>query len=72
MAHKLTISIPAALFEELKEAALELAEYASYAEIVGGVRENREHIRKWCDEVFRINRAIDEVYPSAQVEEPTP
>lgn len=39
---------------EMEEAAKELAEYASYAEIVGGVSHNRSAIRKWCDKVFEL------------------
>lgn len=38
----------------------ELAEYASYAEIVGGISVNRSQIRKWCDEAFAILRATPE------------
>lgn len=40
------------------DAALELAEYASYAEIVGGISVNRPQIREWCDKVFAANRAL--------------
>lgn len=47
-----------ATLDELRKAALELAQYASYAEIVGGIRENRVEIRKWCDEVFRLHDTI--------------
>lgn len=36
----------------LYEAAKDLAEYASYAEIVGGISVNRPQIRKSCDAVF--------------------
>ena len=41
-------------------AGMELAEYASYAEIVGGVSVNREHIRKYCDAVFAAAREIED------------
>lgn len=40
----------------MSKAGMELAEYASYAEIVGMVHHNREQIRKWCDEIFRLFR----------------
>ena len=46
------------LNEQMREAARELAEYTSYAEIVGGVTRNRELIRTWCDRVFEIERAF--------------
>ena len=39
---------------QMIEAAQELAEYASYAEIVGGVSKNRPQIREWCDKVFAL------------------
>jgi hypothetical protein len=44
----------------LATAGVELAEYASYAEIVGGVSHNRGAIRKWCDTIFEINRRIQD------------
>ena len=48
------------LLAEMRSAAVELAGYASYAEIVGAVSHNRSAVRKWCDEVFRLNRAIED------------
>jgi len=48
------------LLAEMRSAAVELAGYASYAEIVGAVSHNRAVVRKWCDEVFRLNRAIED------------
>jgi hypothetical protein len=45
--------------EEMHDAAKELAQYASYAEIVGGISANRKQVRKWCDKVFEINRKIE-------------
>lgn len=39
--------------------ATELAEYASYAEIIGAVLHNRKAIREYCDKIFAHNRAID-------------
>jgi len=48
------------LLAEMRSAAVELAGYASYAEIVGAVQHNRAAVRKWCDEVFRLNRAIED------------
>jgi hypothetical protein len=43
------------LLGRMHAAATELAMYASYAEIVGAVVHNREPIRKWCDEVFKLH-----------------
>jgi hypothetical protein len=45
---------------ELLHAATELAQLASYSEIVGGISHNRPHIRKWCDEVFAIRKRLPE------------
>jgi hypothetical protein len=49
-----------AILAELAEAASELAQFASYAEIVGAVLHNRQPIRKWCDEVFRLGHQLDD------------
>lgn len=46
-------------FDELAEAAKELAEYASYAEIVGGVSVNKPQIRRECDRVFAALRSLE-------------
>ena len=46
--------------DELLHAATELAQLASYSEIVGGISHNRSHIRKWCDEVFAIRKRLPE------------
>jgi hypothetical protein len=51
----------AAFLSELSEAARELAQYASYAEIIGAIGHNRQPIRKWCDEVFRLSHQLDEL-----------
>lgn len=48
------------LLENLLNAARELAGYASYAEIVGGVSVNRPQVRQWCDAVFAAVRALPE------------
>src|SRR5690606_33021724 len=45
--------------DEISTYATELAEYASYAEIIGSVSHNRSAIREYCDKVFAYNRAID-------------
>ena len=45
---------------ELLAASRELAQLASYAEIVGGISINRPHIRKWCDAVFTICKTLPE------------
>lgn len=45
--------------ERMTSAAMELAAYASYAEMVGEIGHNRLQIRKWCDTVFEINREQD-------------
>ncbi len=44
-------------WEEMAKAGLELAQYASYAEIVGAISHNRQAIRKWCDKVFEFHHA---------------
>lgn len=44
--------------EEIIKAGIELAEYASYAEIVGGISVNREAIRKGCDKIFELYRSM--------------
>jgi hypothetical protein len=45
--------------EEMHKAAMELAEYASYAEIIGAVSKNRNPIREWCDKIFEIHALLD-------------
>jgi hypothetical protein len=50
------------LLVRMKDAAINLAEFASYAEIVGGVSVNRNAIRKWCDDVFDLKRQIDDLH----------
>ena len=42
----------------LLAAATELAQYASYAEIVGGVSVNRAPIRRYCDEIFALRKTL--------------
>lgn len=44
---------------EISSYATELAEYSSYAEIIGAISHNRKAIRMYCDKVFAYNRAID-------------
>lgn len=51
----------------IAEAAVELAQYASYANIVGAVGHNQMPIRKWSDEIFRLNHAYQEML---EAEEP--
>ncbi len=46
--------------DEITSIATELAEYASYAEIVGGVTVNRAAVRSFCDKVFEFNRKVDQ------------
>ena len=50
--------------QKLFLAARELRDYASYAEIVGGVSVNRPQIRKWCDTIAEIVNTLpdDENY----------
>ncbi|WP_395175554.1 hypothetical protein [Roseibium alexandrii] len=45
--------------DELADAARELAEYASYAEIVGGVSVNKPQIRRECDRVFAALKHLE-------------
>lgn len=46
--------------QKLFLAARELRDYASYAEIVGGVNVNRPQIRKWCDTIAEIVNTLPE------------
>ena len=46
--------------DELLNAATELAQYASYSEIVGAISHNRVQIREWCDKVFDIRNRLPE------------
>lgn len=52
---------------ELEKAGIELAEYTSYAEIVGGVSVNRPIIRKWCDIIYEQIRQINRERFEAEV-----
>jgi hypothetical protein len=54
------------ILTELSEAARELAQYASYAEIIGAIGHNRQPIRKWCDEIFRLCRKLDDIQWEAE------
>lgn len=45
--------------DEISGYATELAEYASYSEIIGAISHNREAVRVYCDKIFAYNRAID-------------
>lgn len=45
-------------FEIITDIATELAEYASYAEIVGGIKVNQAPVRKYCDMVFNFNKSV--------------
>jgi hypothetical protein len=45
---------------ELLFAAKELRDYASYAEMVGGVSVNRPQIREWCDKILEIYKKLPE------------
>lgn len=47
------------LLQKMHAAAIELAQYTSYAEIVGGISQNRKQIREWCDKVFAIHNEIE-------------
>jgi hypothetical protein len=60
------------ILTELSEAARELAQYASYAEIVGAIGHNRQPIRKWCDEVFRLSHQLDDLRWRAENPEEQP
>lgn len=58
---------------QMQFAALELAQYASYAEIIGAIGFNRSPIRKWCDEVFKLNNEIGAIeLETAEVEDLLP
>ncbi len=46
------------LLKETMEVAMELAEYASYSEITGGISTNRTNIREGCDRLFDLRDKI--------------
>lgn len=46
------------LTPEILKAATELAEYASYSEIIGAIGHNKPQIRQWCDEVYKLNATL--------------
>ncbi len=50
-----------ALIEQLADAGMELASYASYSEIVGGIHQNRVVIREWCDTIFDLKKELEEL-----------
>lgn len=54
--------------EALAHAARELAEYASYAEIIGSIGHNRKPIREWCDKTFEALRAYEASAYRAMIE----
>lgn len=58
---------PEDIIREMAKAGLELAMYASYAEIVGQVGHNRTQIRDWCDKVFALNGHLDGKLDAADV-----
>lgn len=45
--------------DEVTHLAIELAKYASYAEIIGAVSHNRSAIRKYCDDIFDFNKRVE-------------
>lgn len=49
--------------EVMRQAALELAQYASYAEIVGRVSLNKDQIREWSDKIFKLNLDLGDAMP---------
>ena len=49
--------------EVMRHAALELAQYASYAEIVGRVSLNKDQIREWSDKIFKLNLDLGDAMP---------
>ena len=57
------------LLKELSEAASSLAQYASYAEIVGAIAHNRQPIREGCDKVFQINHKVREYIEEIEPEQ---
>jgi hypothetical protein len=52
------------------KAGMELAEYASYAEIVGGIAVNRAQIRKWCDEIYALHKQLNAMRSNTQAQTP--
>jgi hypothetical protein len=50
------------LLVRMKDAAVNLAEYASNAEVVGGIPVHRDAIRKWCNAIFDLKRQIDDLH----------
>jgi hypothetical protein len=53
-----TFESSAGFVTELAKAAVELAQYASYAEIVGGMSVNNAAVREWSDRIFALNAAL--------------
>lgn len=43
----------------MAEAGFALAQYASYAEIVGALSMNRQQVREGCDEIFKLNAELE-------------
>lgn len=46
------------IIEKLLHEGYELAQYASYAEIVGGISVNRPPIRMHCDAIYELQREL--------------
>jgi hypothetical protein len=47
------------LLGDMREAAIELAQVVSFAEIIGKIGHNREPIRNLCDRVFELKRLLE-------------
>lgn len=52
---------------EMAHAAMELAQFASYAEIVGALSHNRKPVREWCDKIFALNHELEAALDEAGV-----
>lgn len=59
--------LPDDIVREMAKAAVELASFASYAEIVGAVTHNAKQVREWSDRVFELNRRLDKKLDEAEV-----
>jgi ABC-type polysaccharide/polyol phosphate transport system ATPase subunit len=53
--------------EKIAAAGMELAQYASYSEIVGAISHNRQEIREWCDAMYKLHRELEQLKENQSV-----
>lgn len=54
-------SLKTKLLVAIRESSNHLSGYASYAEIIGAIGHNQQSIRKHCDEVMTLNKALEDI-----------